>query len=288
MRIFLTSKLLVFLMALIFISARQAKGQGIEFGLFLGASNYMGDLSNNGRIVLSATNPSAAIIGRYNMGEKWALKGFFGYGRIAGSDENASKDALKKRNLSFYSDIFEASAHVEFNLVRNGMIYGSKRKLIPYLFTGVGLFNFNPKANLNGTDLELQPLGTEGQGSTTYNDREKYALTQICIPFGIGFKKKISQQLSIGLEFGARYTFTNYLDDVGGVYGDANVIGRSNGEAAKKLSDRSGELTSDGNNVFNDGDLRSNKTSDISDIYFMGGITFTYIFPNAGMRCPKF
>lgn len=273
--------------ALLFCSltAGQIKAQGLEFGLFLGASNYMGDLSNNG-VVLSTTAPSASIIARYNLSERWAMKGFFGYGRISGTDENSSGSVERSRNLSFYSDIFEASLQLELNLVRNSYRYTSTKKLIPYLFVGVGLFNFNPKTEFNGEKIELQPLGTEGQGTTTYNDRKKYSLTQACIPIGIGFKKRLTKRLSMGLEFGARYTFTNYLDDVGGVYADANVVGRSNGETARLLSDRSWETT--GKNLFKDGDARSMKKIDINDIYFMGGITFTYIFPNSGMRCPKF
>jgi hypothetical protein len=278
-----------------FITLSSVNAQGIELGLFLGASNYCGDLSNDA-IMISQTHPSAAIIGRYNLSEKWAVKGFVAYGRISGTDEEANTDIKKMRNLSFYSDLFEVSAQVEFNLVRNSYRYTSTRKLIPYLFTGVGIFNFNPKTDLNGTEYELQPLGTEGQGTTTYNDRTKYALTQICIPFGIGFKKKISQHMSFGLEIGARYTFTNYLDDIGGVYADPRVVGRASGvppadgslPPAQLLSDRSWELTPDQTVVFHDGDKRSMKKIDINDMYIMGGITFTYIFSNSGIKCPRF
>ena len=108
------------------------------------------------------------------------------------------------------------------------------------------------------------------------------------MPIGFGFKKKLTKRLSMGFELGARYAFTNYLDDIGGTYADSRVVGRSNGDAAAKLSDRSWELTPDGRPLFIDGDKRSIKKIDIADIYFMGGITFTYIFPNAGMRCPRF
>jgi hypothetical protein len=48
------------------------------------------------------------------------------------------------------------------------------------------------------------------------------------------------------------------------------------------------ETSPDGRTVFVDGDKRSIKKFNINDMYLMGGFTFTYIFPNAGMRCPKF
>lgn len=277
------------------LTISSAKAQGIELGLFLGASNYYGDLSNDG-IMLNQTHPSAAIIGRYNLNEKWAVKGFIGYGRISGTDKDADSDIKKLRNLNFYSDLFEVSAQIEFNLVRNSNRYTATRRLIPYLFTGVGMFNFNPKTELNGKTYELQPLGTEGQGTTTYNDKTKYALTQICIPFGIGFKKKLGQRFCIGLEIGARYTFTNYLDDIGGLYADPRVVGRASGvppadgslPPAQLLSDRSWEVTPDQTVRFKEGDKRSMKKIDINDMYIMGGITFTYIFANSGIKCPRF
>ena len=264
-----------------------AFSQGIEFGLFLGASNYFGDLSNDG-IVLGETHPSGAIIGRYNLSEKWAVKGFIGYGQISGSDKNANTALKKSRNLSFYTDIIEVSAQLEYNLIRNSYRYTQTRKVIPYLFAGIGVFNFNPKTKLNGEIVELMPLGTEGQGTTTYNDRQKYALTQVCIPLGIGFKKRVGRRVSVGLEIGTRYTYTNYLDDIGGTYADPRVVERANGTKAALLSDRSWEISQDGRTVFKDGDKRSIKKFKINDMYLMGGITITYIFPNSGMKCPRF
>jgi hypothetical protein len=285
MRISLSRVLTVLYLS--FMPLAAAFSQGIEVGLFLGGSNYFGDLSNDG-VMLDKTHPAAAIIGRYNLGEKWAAKGFVGYGQISGDDKNANTAVKKSRNLSFYSNVIEVSAQLEYNLIRNNYRYTQTRKVIPYLFAGIGIFNYNPKTKLMGEEVELMPLGTEGQGTTTYNDRQKYALTQICIPLGIGFKKRIGKRVSIGLELGTRYTYTNYLDDIGSTYADPRVVERASGKKAALLSDRSLETSPDGRTVFVDGDKRSIKKFNINDMYLMGGFTFTYIFPNAGMRCPKF
>lgn len=285
MRIILRSIFIVIFVS--FLQLTVAFSQGIEFGLFLGGSNYYGDFSND-IIMVGQTHPSAAVIGRYNLSEKWAAKGFVGYGRVSGDDKEAATDYKKSRNLSFYTDIFEVSAQLEYNLIKNSFRYTKTRSIVPYLFGGVGVFNFNPKTILDGAVVELMPLGTEGQGTTTYNDRQKYALTQFCIPFGFGFKKRVGNKVSIGLEIGARYTYTNYLDDVGNVYADARVIERANGTKAAQLSDRSWEISGDGTTLFADGMQRSVKQFKINDIYLMGGFTITYIFPNTGMRCPKF
>lgn len=264
---------------------RGANRSSIEFGIMLGASNYIGDL-NGQTFLLSQTHPSGAILGRYNINERWAVKGFVGYGRISGADSLSSKAADKLRNLSFQSDIFEVSVHFELNLIRNKTGYNSNKKVIPYLFAGVGLFNFNPKAKLNGNWYELQPLGTEGQNTTEYNDRTKYALTQFSIPFGVGLKKRLGRHFTFGIEAGLRYTFTNYVDDIGSTYANNNVVRRGSGEIAALLADRSASKSGTGFPVFVEGNPRSRKS--MTDMYILSGLTLTYRFLPKGQRCPTF
>lgn len=259
----------------------------IEFGVLLGASTYYGDL-NGQQLSVSHIHPSAAILGRYNINERWAVKGFFGYGRISGADSISSSSRDKLRNLSFISDIFEVSAQFELNLIKNKLGYNSTNRVIPYLFTGLAIFNFNPRTTYKGREYELQPLGTEGQGTTEYNDREKYALTQISIPLGIGLKKRYGKHFTFGIEAGLRYTFTNYLDDIGGKFANNNVVRRASGEVAGALADRSAEVNPLGFPTFAEGRRRSKKWMPLNDIYILGGITITYRFVSQGMKCPKF
>ena len=105
-------------------------------------------------------------------------------------------------------------------------------------FNTESLFNFNPKAeNKNGEWISLQPLGTEGQGTTQFPDRKKYSLIQFAIPIGGGVKFAVSEHFNIILEYGIRKTFTDYLDDVGGTYADPQYLAMEDMIAAQ-LSDR--------------------------------------------------
>lgn len=274
-----------FFLLLLVLCYNNSMSQGIEFGVMFGASNYYGDLSNNS-IMPSQTHLAGSILGRYNLNDRWSVKGFVGYGRVSGADSLGSSNYRKARNLSFYTDIYEFSAHLELNLLSN---MAGRRRLIPYIFAGIGVFNFNPKTIYHDTVYELQPLGTEGQGTTLYNDREKYSLTTVCIPIGAGLKKKVGKHIAVGVEAGIRFTFTNYLDDVSGTYADARVVGASNGVTAYRLSDRSGEKNApEYTNIFKEGDPRGFKIFQFSDMYFMGGFSVTYIFGNQGIKCPKF
>lgn len=272
-----------------------AKAQQIEVGMLFGTSQYLGDLSDE-KINFSNTYFATSLFGRYNFNNRWAVKGYGGYGRVSGDDKQSSEAASKLRNLNFYSDIFEFSVHFEYNLLKNNIKRISARPMIPYLFAGVGVFNFNPKTDFAGRIVELQPLATEGQGSTTYNSLLKYNLTEICIPMGVGFRARISDAFYLGFESGIRFTSTNYLDDVGGVYGSRDVVKGATGSEAALLADRSWEVDRRWENnpvptpvgVFKEGDKRSNKSLFSNDIYFMSGITITYIIRGKGPDCPKF
>lgn len=278
-----------FLISLVFCFNAVVHAQSsIEFGVLIGASNYYGDL--NGQEVLpSQTHPSFGILGRYNINERWSVKGIFAYGHISGADSLSTSVSQQTRNLSFYTDIFEVSAQFELNLIANKTGYNSTNKIIPYLYAGIGIFNFNPKTQYAGKEYELQPLGTEGQGTTEYNELEKYALTQLCIPMGMGLKKRLGRHWAFGIEAGMRYTFTNYLDDVGGTYANNNVVKRGSGEIAGALADRSAEKNPGGPYpMFYEGENRSRKWLSLNDIYLIGGITISYRFVPQGMKCPKF
>src|SRR5690606_3722723 len=94
----------------------------------------------------------------------------------------------------------------------------------------------------NGNEIALQPLGTEGQG-TSLSTKKNYSLNQFTVPLGIGIKLNIKDGLAISLEYGIRKTFTDYLDDVSGYYVDTDILARENGTIAASLSNRSLEST---------------------------------------------
>jgi hypothetical protein len=85
-----------------------------------------------------------------------------------------------------------------------------KYRFAPYVFGGVAVFHFNPKAELNGTSYALQPLHTE--------DPERYGLIQPAFPYGVGIKYSLGNFWNLSLEVGQRKLLTDYLDDVSDHY----------------------------------------------------------------------
>jgi len=213
-------KKLALLFSIILLSVT-ANAQRHEFGLFLGTSYYTGDL-NNSAPFLNA-KPAGGLTYRYMINSRWALRvnGFLG--QIEGSDETNPDANKASRNLSFMSDILELGGTLELNFLKFNP-GGKRNRFTPYMFGGFAIFHFNPTAEFNGREYELQPLGTEGQGTTAYPDRDPYSLTTVSVPFGLGIKLSLGSNLVLGAEWGMRKTFTDYIDDVSSSYADPYVL----------------------------------------------------------------
>jgi len=251
-----------------------------EVGPFGGVSYYLGDLNQQKHFFMS--KPAFGIVHRYIFDPHFALKNSFLYGNIQGYDSKSDNATQQNRNLHFKSSILDISAQLEFNFfpfdepkddrvkARDDKFYYS-----PYIFVGFSLFSFNPKAEYKGTWFELQPLGTEGQGTIAYRDKKKYSLTQLSIPFGGGIKYDVSKKINLALEWGIRYTFTDYLDDVSTTYANPAAIGAEKGPVARQLSDRSVYKEDGLSNVD-----RQRGNSSNNDLYAFAGIMITFKISN--------
>jgi hypothetical protein len=183
-------------------------GQYLEIGPYGGGSYYLGDL-NPGKH-FSMMSPAYGGIIRCNFTTRWVGRINFLFGKVYGDDRIMK--AVENRNLNFESQIFEISLQTEVNFL--SYFTGSWRDFFtPYIFGGVGAFTMNPTGIVAGESLTLRELGTEGQLSGTYPDKKPYSLTQLCVPFGIGFRVSFWKKFCAGIEWGLRKTFTDYLDD---------------------------------------------------------------------------
>jgi hypothetical protein len=236
-------------------------------GISLNAFNYYGDLSPKPKMVstdLSLTKPAIGISFVHRFGPRYQLVSSFTYGGIHGSDnesadQNDPENGVYRynRNLSFRNRLKELSVVAQVDWFKNKATYISRVDWTPYVFTGVVAFMHNPQAQAPATDLngnptgkegewvDLQPLGTEGQ----YADLEKgdvnyrlkpYKKFQMAIPLGIGARFRLNQVMDFAVEWGFRYTFTDYLDDVSGNYVDLGVFGDD--ALARAMSYRTNEV----------------------------------------------
>ncbi len=241
--------------------------QYIEAGFLIGASNYQGDLAD--RLVPAEYNSAYGMTLRYNLDQHFSLRSNLLTGYVSGRDKNNRYDvAARERNLSFRSDFTELSVQAEYSPLGFDILDGKTSS--PYLFVGLGGFYFNPQAELNGVWYDLQPLGTEGQGRVS--GRSKYSQVALEIPFGVGFRFSLTRRVNFGIEFGARKTFTDYLDDVSGQYPDVMSLYEIDPVAAR-LSYRQPEVM--GGGLQNPSNLQRGNPAD-KDWYFVGGVSLSF------------
>lgn len=249
--------------------ARPAQAQDIDLGVFGGGSYYLGEL-NPGRQFLF-TRPAYGGLLRFNFDSRWAMRAQVLKGEIAGDDAVSGVNTM--RNLRFTSSLSELSVLLEFNFL--DYFTGSFNNYFsPYLFVGPGFFIFNPKTDYNGETITLRDITTEGQ-------TDKYSLYGISAAFGLGLKYSLNSRIGVGLEWGMRKTFTDYLDDVStDYYIDFNQLSPGEIQAPQVLSDPSPVKHLPG---MQRGDPQNN------DWYSFAGITLTYRFTiGEKSTCPDF
>jgi uncharacterized membrane protein YgcG len=174
-----------------------------------GLSLYSGDLCKN----LGCNNFSyhAGIGANYRILPRIIVGGEFNYFTLSADDEVLS------RSISFTSSNFEFIGYGRFyiidDIIRVARDRSRKPKIFkPYVSLGAGLMYYNPTSFYTPNPLyDTLPHLEEGVG---------YPRIGFMIPLGVGISWFISHKISLITEVNYRYTFSDYLDDVGAVRGN--------------------------------------------------------------------
>jgi hypothetical protein len=200
-----------------------------------GVMYYVGDL--NPYHHFRDFEAGLGIIYKYNLTSHFVFRATGLIGKVTGNDSKSKGSEYRlNRNLHFRSRIIEIGAGFEINFFKY-RTQDFKHPITPYLIFQVAYFHMKPEAKADGAWRELQPLGTEGQGSS--QGGKAYSLHQLAFPIGLGLKFNIARGISLGFEYTFRFTFTDYLDDVSKNYVDPDILSSENGSDAGYFSDRS-------------------------------------------------
>jgi hypothetical protein len=239
-----------------------ASAQNFHFSARLGAAGYKGDLKEH--VSFSQTKLMGSLGARYDLSEHITARTYFTLAALR-ADDKKGPDTKQQRNLNFQSKLFDWELTAQYNLFSL-----NDRWWTPYIFAGVGLYHFKPYTkDVEDNKVFLQELSTEGQGFT--QGVQEYKLTQFNIPFGFGIDYPLNEDMRIGLEFGYRKTFTDYLDDVSGNYVDEQSLLNARGATAVALAWRGDEVGS--GSYPPAGTLRG--TTNKKDGYYFIAITYT-------------
>ena len=164
-----------------------------EVGIFVGGSNFIGDVGATNYI--SPNQPAFGAILKWNRSPRHSFRASFIFSDIEGIDGKSDDPRRIQRGYSFNTSIFEVSAGMEFTFWEFDL-HTSGIKGTPYLYSGISIANHD-----NYFFDQSGQYTSENTSSWAYG-----------IPMVLGYKSNISNHLVLAAEIGARYTFSDELD----------------------------------------------------------------------------
>ncbi|WP_111685063.1 type IX secretion system protein PorG [Winogradskyella tangerina] len=172
---------------------QSTEAQIYEVGVFVGGSNFIGDVGATDYI-----SPNQAAFGailKWNRSPRHSFRASFIFSDLEGIDGKSDDPRRIQRGYSFNTSIFEFSAGMEFTFWEFDL-HTSGMKGTPYLYSGISVANHdNYFFDQNGV------YTPENTNSWAYG-----------IPMVLGYKTNISNHFVLAAEIGARYTFSDELD----------------------------------------------------------------------------
>jgi hypothetical protein len=201
------------------LSSITLHAQTWEVGGHIGASGYMGDLNPDKPLHFSGL--AAGVFVKANFDPYWGLGLHFTHGQITENDAKSSNEQFRMRNLNFDTQLDEVAFQLDFNFL-DYFSGGGRKNFTPYIFTGLGGVMFKPTA----TYVRPSPANDGTSRAVTYptyqyqteDQQYRYKTYTLTIPYGAGMRYHLTQNWSLMSELGYRAAFTDYLDDVSGVY----------------------------------------------------------------------
>ena len=163
-----------------------------ELGIHVGGSNYIGDVGRETYIY--PNDLSYGVIYKWNANPRLAFRLSASYIKIKDDDADSSNEMRNIRNYSFRNSVKEAAIGIEFNYYNYSLIK-KEWSSTPYIIVEMAVFNYNAV--------------TEQTAGRKFATEQKTGFT---IPFGIGYKTKLAENIGIGIETKIRYTFKDNLD----------------------------------------------------------------------------
>ncbi len=181
-----------------------------EAGVFLGGSNYIGDIGRTNYIY--PNNYAVGAIYKWNMHPQYSIRATYTYSKVSGDDIKSNNSFRQFRGLRFENSVHELAAGIEYHFFKYNL---SKigHTHTPYIIIEAAI------ANYSKVEYESTINGSVAINKRTFN---------FALPFGIGYKTKLAPNVGIALETSFRYTFNDQIDGYPQIL-DGAEINYSNG-----------------------------------------------------------
>lgn len=181
----------IFFVLLFIVITTGAKAQINELGVFAGGTNYIGDVGPT--TYIAPNNAAFGLLYKWNRSPRHSYRASFTYGKITSSDGDSDVSGRKQRGYEFENSIKELSLGLEFSFF-DFDLHEADVKITPYVYSGLSYFWYD--------ELYVQ-------NSITFREESTGG---IAIPMVVGIKTNIIPNFVLGVEVGARYTFTDNID----------------------------------------------------------------------------
>ncbi len=181
---------------LIFISlfiTKNTDAQIYEVGVFVGGSNFIGDVGATNYI--SPNQGAFGAVLKWNRSPRHSFRATVIFSDLEGIDAKSDDPRRVQRDYSFNTSIVEISAGMEFSFL-DFDLHTPGIKGTPYLYTGITAANHD-----NFYFNQAGELTSENTSSWAFG-----------IPMALGYKANITNHIILAAEIGARYTFSDELD----------------------------------------------------------------------------
>ena len=162
-----------------------------EVGIFVGGSNYVGDVGPT--TYISPNEPALGLLYKWNKSPRHAYRFSYTQSKIVSNDLDSEEGGRNQRGYRFENSIKEVSLGLEFNFF-DFNLHELQRHFTPYVYSGISYTQYNGLFFVNGETRSDADHGT------------------IAIPMTVGVKTNLNNRFIIGLEVGARYTLTDDID----------------------------------------------------------------------------
>jgi len=162
-----------------------------EIGFFVGGTNYSGDIGNE--TYIAPNRIGGSLLYKRNVSTRISLRATVSVLPIADDDLNSSNIVRQQRGFNFSNTLYEVAMGLEFNYFDYD-ITSARDTYTPYILLEFAGFYYSV-------------VSSQTNGVNNYSNKVAYA-----IPFGVGYKGKISRNFGYALELKARYTFEDDLD----------------------------------------------------------------------------
>ncbi|WP_136481570.1 type IX secretion system protein PorG [Cognatitamlana onchidii] len=163
-----------------------------ELGIYVGGSNLIGDLGATNYI--SPNAPALGVLYKWNASKRHSWRASVIYSDLKAYDSKSNDPRRQQRDYDFDSNLLELSAGMEFTFMDFDLHTGEK-VFTPYLHSGLVTTKFDNFYFPNGRQV--------AENNTTW---------AFGIPLTLGIKGSFIEGFVLGLEVGARYTFSDEID----------------------------------------------------------------------------